>query len=179
MLSDCLNRFPAKGDVPNKLIVGMGELIRQARVEQGLTQQDIANHLGRTAASISEMERGKVQVSASDLFKIAQLLNKPIEYFYGEEYGEKEIQDFIALIRKQNPEARASSVSTTSMLLRLFSLGEELKSIPEDQPIPVEKTKEFFAIFIPFSDLINKMTSQLNDIRDKLIEEMKIQGIDI
>jgi len=39
--------------------------------------------------------------------------------------------------------------------------------------------QEFFANFIPFSDLINKTIYQLNEIRDRLIEELKIQGIDI
>jgi len=153
--------------------------IKQARTERGLTQQDLANHLGRTAAAISELERGKVQVSASDLYQIAQLLNKPIEYFYGEEYGEKEIQDFISLIRKQPPEARNQSVITTTMILRLFELGEELKKISEDEKVPMKLVKQFFDVFIPFSTAINLMTEQLNDIRDKLLEEMKIQVIDI
>jgi transcriptional regulator with XRE-family HTH domain len=54
-----------------------------ARFERGLTQQDIADHLGKTAAAISEMVRGKVQVSASALSKFAVLPDKSIELFYG------------------------------------------------------------------------------------------------
>jgi len=54
--------------------------------------------LGITASTISELERGEVQISASDIYQIAQILNKPIEFFYGEEYGEKEIQDLITIL---------------------------------------------------------------------------------
>ena len=75
----------------NDLIV---KRIKEARLERGLTQQNLAKHLGRSTASISELERGKVQVTASDLFLIAQLLNKPIEYFYGEEFSDKDIQEY-------------------------------------------------------------------------------------
>ncbi len=68
-----------------KRLIPMNDLIvkriKEARIERRFTQQDIAKHLGRSTAAISELERGKVQVSASDLYQIAQLLNKPIEYF--------------------------------------------------------------------------------------------------
>jgi hypothetical protein len=79
--------------------------------------------------------------------------------------------DIITLVPKQGPKVLTSSIS---MLLRLFTLGEELGTIIEDQSALKEKLKEYFAIFIPFSDLINKMTFQLNYIRKKLLEEMDI-----
>ena len=55
----------------NNIIV---KRIRDVRKERGLTQQDLANILDKTAAAISDLERGKVQVNASDLYKIATLL---------------------------------------------------------------------------------------------------------
>jgi transcriptional regulator with XRE-family HTH domain len=48
--------------------------IKAARMERGLTQQDLADQLGRTAAAISDLERGKVQVTASDLYKLSRYL---------------------------------------------------------------------------------------------------------
>ena len=62
----------------NEIIV---KRIKAARMERGLTQQNLADQLGRTAAALSDLERGKVQVTASDLLKLARYLNKPIEYF--------------------------------------------------------------------------------------------------
>ena len=80
--------------------------IREARKERGLTQQDLANQLGRTAAAISDLERGKVQVNATDLYQISQFLNRPIEYFYGEDYLGSDVQDLIAIIRKMPKDIR-------------------------------------------------------------------------
>lgn len=81
-------------------------------------------------------------------------------------------------MRKQPPKVRASSALSTSMLLNLFELGDSVKNIPEDEKIPPELVGEFLRIFVPFSQSINSMTAQLNEIRDRLIQEMKIQGFD-
>ena len=66
----------------NEIIV---KRIKEARLERRLTQHNLAEHLGRSTAAISELERGKVQVTASDLYQISQMLNKPIEFFYNED----------------------------------------------------------------------------------------------
>ena len=62
----------------NEQIVGR---IKKARIERGYTQKDLGNHLGRSAASISELERGNVQVNAADLYDIANFFNKPMYIF--------------------------------------------------------------------------------------------------
>lgn len=151
--------------------------IKDARLERGLTQHDLADHLGRSTAAISELERGKVQVTASDLYQIAQLLNKPIEYFFGEEYGDTEIQDLIAFIRKQPPEIRAQSVETTKFLLSMQQWGDIAKANP-DKEFTFEELQGFFSGFLKFSDQINDLTTQMNAIRDVLIQELKSKGID-
>jgi len=74
--------------------------IKEARRQRNMTQQQLAALLGKTAAAVSDMERGKVQVSASDLSILANTLNKPIEFFYGEEIGDSDIQDLVAVMRK-------------------------------------------------------------------------------
>jgi len=98
----------------NDLIV---KKVKEARLERGLTQKDLAKHLDRTSASISDLERGKVQVSASDLAKLAKYLNKPIEYFYGDSFGGDEIDNLVALIRKMDPEIRSEQINVINSLL--------------------------------------------------------------
>ena len=98
----------------NELIV---KRIKDARIERGLTQKDLADHLGRTAAAISDLERGKVQISASDLYKLAVFLGKPVEYFYGINYSGKEIEDVIALIREIDPETDGELFPTISLFM--------------------------------------------------------------
>jgi transcriptional regulator with XRE-family HTH domain len=159
----------------NEIIV---KRIKEARLERGLTQHDLAEHLGRSTASISELERGKVQVTASDLFQIAQLVNKPVEYFFGEQYGEKEIQDLIAVLRKQSPEGREQTIKTTSMLLEMQQFSQFAESKP-GQELPIEEVTEFFGKLLVYKKMINNLQLKLDEIIGLFTEELKKQGIDI
>jgi transcriptional regulator with XRE-family HTH domain len=62
------------------------ERILQARREAGQTQEDLARRLGRTRVAISDLERGRVDVSASTLTDIAA------------HYGEQEFLYNLALL---------------------------------------------------------------------------------
>ena len=59
------------------------------------------------------MERGKVQVSASELLIIANLLNTPIEFFYGEEIGDQYTSDIVTYIEKRSAGMVAPSLYET------------------------------------------------------------------
>ena len=81
----------------------LGNRIRQARLDSDLTQSDLANYLNRTKSSISQLEKGQIQISATDLQKIAHHLNKPIEYFFGGDKYENFINEIIAISRNADP----------------------------------------------------------------------------
>ena len=57
------------------------ERIRDARAERGMSQEDLARRIEKSRVAISDMERGRVQVSVSDLIFIATVLEKPLSYF--------------------------------------------------------------------------------------------------
>ncbi len=56
--------------------------LKQAREDVGLSQYELAERFGSTQSSISGIERGRVEVSAADLARLAGILGKPITYFY-------------------------------------------------------------------------------------------------
>jgi transcriptional regulator with XRE-family HTH domain len=58
------------------------ERIRQARAEANKTQDELAKAVYKNRVTISDIERGRVQVGAADLALIAAELDKPISYFY-------------------------------------------------------------------------------------------------
>ena len=58
------------------------EKIKQARIEAQESQEDLAKVFQKSRVSISDIERGRVEVSASDLGWIAAHYDKPISYFY-------------------------------------------------------------------------------------------------
>lgn len=59
----------------------VGEKIREARTEKGLTQAEMAKALDFSSASISNIELGTQSVQLIDLYKIAQLLEKDVTFF--------------------------------------------------------------------------------------------------
>lgn len=56
--------------------------IRQARLDSNESQEDLAKALDKSRVTISDMERGRVEISASDLGFIAAHYDKPISFFY-------------------------------------------------------------------------------------------------
>ncbi len=60
----------------------LGERIRKARESLGLSQDELAERVGRDQRSVSEYENGKRRIYAHDLPKFAQALDVPILYFF-------------------------------------------------------------------------------------------------
>lgn len=58
------------------------EKIKLARTEANESQDDLARALGKSRVTISDIERGRVIIGASELGFIAAHYDKPISYFY-------------------------------------------------------------------------------------------------
>ncbi len=76
------NLVSDKEPTPNKFTIGMGELIRSAREEVGISQAELARLIYRRQATLSDIENGKTEVSSGTLALLAAALKKPITYFY-------------------------------------------------------------------------------------------------
>lgn len=109
----------------NKFI---GNRIREARKITGRKQKELAAALGKTAGAISQLEQGNVQISVIELHKIADFLNKPIEYFFGEDYFGEDIQALIAVIRKMPLEIRKEQVAFIRTMLFMQEISDEFES---------------------------------------------------
>jgi transcriptional regulator with XRE-family HTH domain len=62
----------------------IGQKIRALRVTKGVSQTTLGAGLGVTFQQVQKYERGTNRVSAGRLQKIAQMLDTPITFFYGE-----------------------------------------------------------------------------------------------
>jgi phosphoglycolate phosphatase len=60
----------------------LGNKIKVVRSKKGITQKELAKHLGCTEIMISRYELGVSQVSINQLEKIAKVLGKPVGYFF-------------------------------------------------------------------------------------------------
>ena len=57
----------------------LGNRIRDLRVINNKSQEDLGGALGKSHAAVSDIERGKTELSVTDLTKIAQFFDVPVE----------------------------------------------------------------------------------------------------
>lgn len=60
----------------------LGQRIRQARDNIGMSQRDFSEAVGKDQTAISEYETGKRKVPAVELSIFAHVLQVPVSYFY-------------------------------------------------------------------------------------------------
>jgi transcriptional regulator with XRE-family HTH domain len=62
--------------------VNVGKRVRLRRRMLGLSQTQLADHLGITFQQVQKYELGSNRISASKLFEIAEALRVPVNYFF-------------------------------------------------------------------------------------------------
>jgi len=102
MIKNTINEILGKKvSLPNKFTIQMGKLIRKARNEAGITQSELSKIMYIRQASISEIENGKREISSSELVSLSYSLNKPILYFFPDQFLVEEFSDTISPLLKE------------------------------------------------------------------------------
>ena len=152
------------------------EKIREFRKRSGKTQLDLANLLGKTTASISDLERGRVQVSASELSQIADFLNTPINSFFDDTLEDEEIQSIIFTIQEQPKDARINSFALVKLFLEIQALSKKMLANPKKDYLP-EELGEIVTKILTFQAQYKLMTSKLDSTIDGLVQVLRDHGI--
>lgn len=150
----------------------IAQRIRAARLQRNFTQQDLANKLGVTSAAISDIERGKTRITASDLLTFSELLLKPIEYFFGEDFNDPETEDIISLMRRLTPEDRKKQLPVMVMMLRMMEIQHKMNNT-EDKGKQLESVKEFYALLVPYYESLETTVQQLRIAKENLESLLK------
>lgn len=66
----------------SNLRLDIGKRIASARFEKRMTQAAIGKELGVTHQCIQKYEKGVIEISATNMLKIANFLDKPINFFF-------------------------------------------------------------------------------------------------
>lgn len=61
----------------------IGSMIAAARVEGGITQSDLAQRSGLGVRELRRYENGQSRIMASELLRVAEVLQVPVSYFFG------------------------------------------------------------------------------------------------
>ncbi len=69
---------------PDPVDVHVGRRLRQARFLAGMSQEELGAGIGVSFQAVQKYEHGENRLSASRLFKAAQLLERPVSFFFEE-----------------------------------------------------------------------------------------------
>lgn len=64
-----------------EISIKIGEKVKQAREEKGLTQKQLGEFLGYSAMGVSYFEQGLREMKITDIHKLASYFGKDISYF--------------------------------------------------------------------------------------------------
>jgi len=95
--------------------------LKEARDYLGLSQEEVAQVLGVPRSAISLFEKGERRVDALELKRLAQVYQRPLDYFTGNEVQSELSTDVFHL-------ARAASALTTKDREELLRFAEFLQS---------------------------------------------------
>jgi hypothetical protein len=95
------------------------------------------------------------------------LLVKPIEYFYGEDFTDSEVEDVIAIMRKLPPETRKQQLPLMTMFLRMAQINVEMQDVSDEEK-QIEAIKEFYELFLPYYNSMESLMSQLKDAKKNI-----------
>ena len=77
--------------------IEMGRRIRQRRRETGISQKELAGHLGLTFQQVQKYEKGINRVGAALLQQIAEVLGVDIPFFYDGDGKEPDVDSVLGL----------------------------------------------------------------------------------
>lgn len=82
-----------------------GERLREVRSKKGLSQQELADAMGLTQASISQFEKGQRLPTPANITKLSEILEVPRNYLAGEDQGAFEKAILMRNIKQLTPES--------------------------------------------------------------------------
>lgn len=72
----------SKKKSPNPVDVHVGSRVRLRRMLVGLSQEKLGDSMGLTFQQIQKYEKGVNRIGASRLFKLSQVLDVPVQFFF-------------------------------------------------------------------------------------------------
>lgn len=160
--------------IDNKFIA---DRIKDARKSRGYTQAKLAEFLNRTPSNISDIERYRVQVNAEDLFFIAQVLQKPIEFFFGQEIQDEDFEKIKITYLNQSEEGKKNSIAQLALILNMQDFA--LKSQRSIDDITDEELAEFAKNYFLFKAYINSMSTEADRVGKDIMSVLEERNLTI
>lgn len=126
----------------------LGKRLQAARVERGLSLQQVAGHLGlKSRAAVGHWETGKNPIDIAKLRRLARLYDTPLVSLIGADLS---VDEFLALTERQLERSPAQAVPAYERPSRLMPVQtppapharEGFVFPPETDKTPVKRTRK-------------------------------------
>lgn len=114
----------------------IGQRIREAREHLGMTQEELADVIGRTQDTISSYELGNRAIRITELPALARVLKVPIGYFFGRTDPDSEALDLVSELQGLTSEQKRKVVERWRFELEWWMQQE----IPQKETVQDIKT---------------------------------------
>lgn len=105
--------------------MNIGERIKRARQEAGITQSELAKRLNVTPQTVSQYERGLINPKYETALKFAEALNLQPSWLFGAKLGELAAEDTINLVNKEQ--------SSRGVISELLDLPQSIETVIKSQ----------------------------------------------
>lgn len=139
----------------------LGEKIKKARIESGLTQEQLSGKMMVSRQAITKWEADKGIPDVSNLKLLAQLLNVSVDYLLddGIEIDINVIRETIDI--SKYGKALIKKKLTDKLMLEKYPSAEVRTLLPQKKRDKVDKGSDLFILlftpFVGFSDLLNSI----------------------
>lgn len=120
------------------LLKFVGEKIKEFRKNNKLNQSDLAKKIGVSNTSISEYERGNVNIDADTLFQLADALNVKVDDFFPARNTESSPIDLLNELKGINLDTEYLMIFKEMFEKASAMNGEERKSYLENLKLTIE-----------------------------------------
>ena len=136
-----------------------GERLRQARIDRGMNQEELAGVMGLTQASISQFEKGLRMPTPANIRKFAQILNIHEEDLAGQNQGEFEKTLLMRNIRGLSPD----SINKINEYAAMIKREEQTRNMSLRQSIAAHAAQLRENMAIGDSEIIGDIVDQIKE----------------
>jgi transcriptional regulator with XRE-family HTH domain len=126
--------------------MSIGDRIRMRRIMRKMTQVELSAGIGVTFQQLQKYEKGSNRIGASRLYRIAQILQTPVEFFFEDLPGPKGRDEplpayLVALMRTTPGPRLVEGLGRISDRQILYDLVELIESIADTGGKPLRPTR--------------------------------------
>ena len=117
--------------------INIGKNLRKVRIYNGMTQQELADALGSSKASISAYEKNKIMPNFTMLIKMAEILNVSTDYLLS--FGDEHLDEIYNISPAGTQADMTGNERARKLSGRFMGIGEQIRELREERELSIQQ----------------------------------------